>query len=133
MEYTFNAPAPMQRFLATTGGSGLDHENACEHGHPALSLHLVSDPAETGEAGAEEHLQVLLSQCFAPHLFGSVIAFVQANRGPDAADAFVSEMFDAYEKATKAILDIQAQGRACCEAAFRTGGREHTCKNGAQQ
>lgn len=130
MEYTFkpNVPGPIDRFLATTGGAGLDYDSFCEDGHPVLKLHLVSDLAGTGDTPADKHLQVLVAQCLAPHLFGSAIAFVRASRGSDAADAFVSAMFDAYEQATKTILDIQAQGRACCEAAFRTGGREHTCR-----
>lgn len=125
MKYTFDTPEPAQQFLATRGGAGLHHEDHCTHGHPALSLHLISEPKDPRDA--PEHLQVLMAQCFAPQLFGSALAFVRAGRGPDAADTFVSEMFTAYEEATKAVLAIQAEGRACCEAAFNTRGREHTC------
>lgn len=132
MEYVFDTPGHMPQFLVTHGSAGLEQTIPCAHDHAALSLHLISDPAATGSTGEEQHLQVLVPQCFAPHLFGSALAFVQASRGTDAADEFVKQLLDTYEQASETIRKAQEQGRACCEAAFRTGGREHTCRQEPQ-
>jgi hypothetical protein len=128
MNYEFEPHAPAHRFVATRAGAGLDPDIRCEHGHPAVSLYLMTDastpPRPPLLAG---DLQVLMPSCMAPQLFGAVLAFIRAERGTDAAEEFMQQMHAASDRAARSIADSVAQHRACCEAGSRTGGREHTC------
>lgn len=110
---------PARLFHVTNAGAGVDPDHRCGHGSPSVVLHLFSD-----HDGTPEDLGVLLPACAAPGLFGAAIAAVAASGGPAAAQGFISKMFSAYEEAGRAIAE---RVRACCEAGFRTAGREHTC------
>ncbi|MFF3928611.1 hypothetical protein [Streptomyces hirsutus] len=118
---------PSRLFAVTRSGAGLSFEHPCTHGAPALSLHLFSEQGET-----TEDIGVLLPTCVAPDLFGAALAFVKAGLGADAADQFVTDMLAACDEATERIDARRAEHKAvhdaCCEAGFRTGGSEHTCR-----
>ncbi len=117
---------PSRRFYATGGGAGLSSDHPCRHGNPAISLHLTSN-----RDGSAEDIGILLPSCMAPQLFGAALAFIQVYSGSDAADEFVTSMLAFRDRALPAVAEnraeLRAQGRGCCEAGFRTGGREHTC------
>jgi hypothetical protein len=110
---------PARYFHATTGGAGVDPEHRCGHGTPSIVLHLIS-----GHGDSAEELGVLLPACLAPDIFGAVMATLAAAGGPAAAEEFIQKMFAAYEQA---VHTIAARTSACCEAGYRTAGREHTC------
>ncbi|MEU3346394.1 hypothetical protein ABZ723_15690 [Streptomyces sp. NPDC006700] len=131
MEFAFppHRRTPTRRFAAAAGGAALEHNTLCGCGDPVISLHLIGDSSGLGLPRADE-LDVLLPQCIAPELFGAVLAFIRVHEGAAVADAFVKTMLDASEEASKVIAAARAQGRGCCDAAYRTGGREHTCRKG---
>lgn len=118
---------PSRRFYVTGGGAGLSSDYPCSHGNPAVSLHLTSDLD-----GTTEDIGILLPSCMAPQLFGAALAFIQVYSGSDAADEFVTSMLAFRDQALPTVAEhrttLRAQGRGCCEAGFRTGGREHTCR-----
>ncbi|MFD5468871.1 hypothetical protein [Streptomyces sp. NPDC127105] len=131
MEYAFppHRRTPTRRFAAATAGAALEHNMLCGCGDPFVSLYLIGDSAGRGFPRADE-LEVLLPQCIAPELFGVALAFIRVHEGADIADAFVKSMLDSCEEASQVIAAARAQGRGCCEAAYKTGGREHTCRKG---
>lgn len=120
--------------LAVRAGAGVDPRHHCEHDDPVLALVLVAGgtcpchpDALTGE------LQALVPVCAATDMIGAALASLRAEQGSAAADAFVKRMFEAYEEATRNLLRLKTQGRTCCEAGYRTGGREHTCGSQGDQ
>ncbi|NUS86001.1 MAG: hypothetical protein HOY75_25580 [Streptomyces sp.] len=119
----FKATKPSRIFYATHGGAGVDRDHPCAHDTPAIQFHLMDDSPQR----PHDDIGVLIPQCLAPHLFGAALAFVRATSGSDAADEFVAAMFAAYEQAAHTLDDLHDNKRTCCEAGFRTHGREHTC------
>lgn len=112
---------PARYFHATAGGAGVDKEHRCSHGTPSVLLHLIN-------GDSAEELGVLLPACLAPEIFGAVMATLAVAGGPEAAEGFVQKMFAAYEQA---VHTLAARTSACCEAGYRTAGREHTCGSGS--
>jgi hypothetical protein len=117
---------PSRIFHATGGGAGLDFDHFCSHGSPAISFHLLSE-----HGGGSDDIGILLPSCAAPALFGAALACIKAHSGSAAADEFVREMFSACDEAVTQIETRVAEHKealhACCEAGYRTQGREHTC------
>ncbi|REE62158.1 hypothetical protein BX257_4771 [Streptomyces sp. 3212.3] len=117
-------------FLATRCGMGLAPELTCEHGEAGLAMHLfgawVKDANQTPSA-----ITVLIPRCMAAHLIGALHAFIAHHEGMDATVALGEQTHQAFDVALQQLRDLDAHGRGCCEAAFRTGGREHTCRNTA--
>lgn len=118
---------PSRLFVATNGGAGLNFDHPCAHGIPAVSLHLFSH-----HHGTSEDIGILLPSCVAPSLFGAAIAYVQAACGSETAEQFIADLLTAKEQALEVLAARRAKWdavqAACCEAGFRTQGREHTCQ-----
>lgn len=55
------------------------------------------------------------------------MATVRFHEGDAAAQALADDITASTEKATAMLQDLNDQRRDCCEAGFRTLGREHTC------
>ncbi|WP_392967254.1 hypothetical protein [Streptomyces sp. LN245] len=125
-------PEPARSFRVETASASLSPEPVCSHGGGSVMLRLFGTLDDDAEA-----LTVLLPPCQTPRLFGAVLALVEANGGPDGADAFVRVMFDARDHAAADITarraaKASALESACCEAGFHTGGSEHTCRSDSQ-
>lgn len=122
-------------FLAANCGAGLAPELPCLHGDPSFALRLFGTWHPTAsQAGTE--LDVLLPRCVAAQLVGALTAFITHHEGHDAGEAFTDQAEEAFYTILDKLRDIAEQGCDCCEAAFRTGGREHTCRTepeGAEQ
>ncbi|MFF9285440.1 hypothetical protein [Streptomyces griseosporeus] len=120
---------PSRLFIATGGGAGLNPDFPCGHGTAALSLHLLSQHGEVSE-----DIGIILPRCAAAGLIGGALAYIAAAEGAAAADAFLADVDAAYEKATREVkaymADQEAAQAACCEAGYRSQGREHTCQPG---
>lgn len=133
MEYDFQPVTTA--FEASNAGVSLVSERKCEHGHPAFGLTF---PGRWVGQQADEQpvapVSVIIARCTATHIVGSLTAFIAAAEGLEASLAFMDEARAAFNELGPAIRDLHSQGRLCCEAAFRTGGREHTCnRNEAQK
>jgi hypothetical protein len=131
MELRLNNPDPSKSFHAKRAGAGLCRVHRCSHGSPSISLHFFN-----AQDGKEVDLGVLLPACVAPQLFGAVIALIEASGGPEVSDSFVKRMFAAAEETSRTVAarltEREEARKHCCEASYRTGGREHTCKHDAQ-
>lgn len=122
-------------YLADNAGVTLVPQQRCQDGHPAFGLTFPGRwiGQNTGP-DLPEPLTVLVSRGTATHMAAAFVAFLIATEGPEAAEAFADEARTTCRALAPAIRELQAQGRDCCQAAYRTGGREHTCnQNGAQQ
>lgn len=117
---------PSRYFRATGGGAGLNDDHRCGHGQPSISLHLLSQ-----HDGVSEDIGILLPVCVAPTLVGAALAYIHEALGSEMADEFVTALLAARDKAIPQIAAAAAAYRAadeaCCEAGYRTQGREHTC------
>jgi hypothetical protein len=125
-------PEPARTFHVETAGAGLSPETLCSHGGGSLLFRLFGTLD-----GKDEALAVHFSPCIAPALFGAVLAFVETNGGSDTADKFLRIMLEARDQVSADILAQRDERAAvlesaCCEAGFRTGGTEHTCRSGSQ-
>jgi hypothetical protein len=120
-------PSHERAFLATQGGVGLSDEHKCAHGQPGIVFHLFNQDDQAGP------LTVVVPSCIAPALFGTALAQVKADSGPEAAKEFLDVLLDACDTATAKIAIFTAErehiARSCCEAGYRTGGIDHlqTC------
>lgn len=113
-------------FRANNCGASLATEQPCGHGNPVFALHFLGawDPAarQTGSA-----VDVLLPRCVSAQLVGAFTAWITHHDGDQAAEAFMDQARASFHTVLGKLRDLEAQGRDCCEPAFRTGGREHTC------
>ncbi|MDT7847243.1 hypothetical protein [Streptomyces justiciae] len=118
---------PSRVFVATGGGAGLNPNFPCGHGASAISLHLLSTIG-----GTTEDIGIILPRCAAAHLLGAALAYIKASDGQAAVDEFLAYMNKACDEASAELAghaaDHQAAKAACCEAGYRTQGREHTCR-----
>lgn len=119
---------PEDSFHATKAGAGIAVRQRCSHGSPLLALQFIDS-----RGVSEETLSVLLPACVGPQLFGAVIGLIEASGGTEAAKSFVTQMLAAADETVSTVAAREAEqaeaAKHCCEAAFRTGGREHTCRN----
>ncbi|MGW2170370.1 hypothetical protein ACWC1C_07540 [Streptomyces sp. NPDC001705] len=117
---------PSRIFHVTGGGAGLDPTHRCDHDSPAVSFHLFSE-----HHGRTEDIRIVMPMCGAPGFFGAAVAFIDEELGIDEGDKFMAAIQKAREQATRHIDRAKAAQRAakdaCCEAGYRTQGREHTC------
>lgn len=120
-------------YKANNAGVSLLDTARCDHDHPAFTITFLGQwVGKTATADLPDPLTVILARCSASHAVGTFLAFLTVTEGPDAADAFMDEVRTAAEELTPLIRHLETPGLGCCEAAYRTGGREHTCKEGAQ-
>ncbi|WP_073946490.1 hypothetical protein [Streptomyces kebangsaanensis] len=125
MDIRFTEPSRV--FRTTNGGAGLSFEHPCNHGSPALSFHLFSE-----HDGITEDIAILLPACAAPHLFGAALAYLEAAQGSGVGQQFIEDMLAARDRSAQLLAakraEYEAASAACCEAGYRTQGREHTCR-----
>lgn len=131
MHFTFDPVTTA--YQADNAGVSLVDASRCEHGDPAFAITfpgrwLGKTPAE----GLPDPLTVIVARCTASHAVGAFLAFLLGTEGPEAADAFMDEVRATAEELTPAIHHMHTTGQGCCEASYRTQGREHTCKNGTR-
>ncbi|MFJ2717457.1 hypothetical protein [Streptomyces sp. NPDC087437] len=123
----FRITEPSRIFRATAGGAGLSFEHRCSEGGPSLSFHLFSE-----HDGTTEDVAVLLPACVAPHLFGAALAHLEAALGSEAGEQFVQALLATRDQSAQMLAadraEREAAAAACCEAGYRTQGREHTCR-----
>jgi len=114
-------------FLATNCGVSIADELPCSHGDPAFALHFLGalDP-RARQTGTE--VDAMLPRCVAAQLVGALSAFITHHDGDQAAEDFMDQARASFHTILGKLRDLQTQGRDCCEAAFRTDGREHTCR-----
>lgn len=98
---------------------------------------LLSDPPrplarQGSDSRPARPLTVVLARCSASYAVGAFLAYLLVTEGTEAIDAFMDEARAAAEEVTPVLRHLHVTGQGCCEAAYRTQGREHTCKNGAQ-
>jgi hypothetical protein len=121
-------------FQADNVGVTLATQSRCEHGHLAFGLNFPGRWIGQNTSGLITPLPVILARCTASHMIGAINAFIAATEGPEAATAFNHEAIAAFDELAPVIHQLHAQGRDCCQAAYLTGGREHTCaQNGTQK
>lgn len=131
---TFASEPVTTAYQAANAGVSLLDTARCEHDHPAFTIAFIGRwVSKTTTADLPDPLNVVLARCSASHVVGAFLAFLAATEGTDAADAFMDEIRTTAEELTPLIRHLETPGQGCCEAACRTGGREHTCKGGAQQ
>lgn len=120
-------------FEANNAGVTLVHASTCEHGHPAFGITFPGRwiGQNTGPQLIAP-VAVLLSRCTATHMVGAFAAYTAAIDGPHAGQAFMDDARTAFREMYPTIRELHTDGRICCEAAYRTGGREHTCHTQAQ-
>ncbi|MCM8548946.1 hypothetical protein [Streptomyces sp. STCH 565 A] len=118
---------PSRIFHVTGGGAGIDPTHPCDHGTPAMSFHLFSEQGDQSE-----DIGIVLPMCSAPALFGAAVAFIDEVMGSEEGDRFMAAVESAREQAGQRIADgkvsLHAAENACCEAGYRSQGREHTCR-----
>ncbi|MFE7236126.1 hypothetical protein ACFVAF_37040 [Streptomyces sp. NPDC057596] len=118
---------PSRIFRATSGGAGLNAEYRCSDGSPSLSFHLFSE-----HDGTTEDIAVLLPACVAPRLVGAALAYLEAAQGTEAGEQFVQALLATRDRSAQLLAaeraEHEAASAACCEAGYRTQGREHTCR-----
>lgn len=114
-------------FLANTCGVSIAAELTCSHGDPAFALHFLGawDPTALRQTGTE--LDATLPRCVAAQLVGALGAFITHHDGDQAAEDFMDQARASFHTVLGQLRDLKTQGRDCCEAAFRSDGREHTC------
>ncbi|OQQ16099.1 hypothetical protein B0675_02090 [Streptomyces sp. M41(2017)] len=119
---------PESPFRATRAGAGIGTGELCSHGAPLLALQFFNNENEK-----EDSTAVVLPACVAPQLFGAAIGLIGASGGVEAAESFVREMLTAANKTVSTVAAREAEqaeaATHCCEASYRTGGREHTCRS----
>ncbi|MFI1030758.1 hypothetical protein [Streptomyces sp. NPDC020951] len=127
MHFTFDAVATA--YQSDNAGVSLVDARRCEHDHPAFAVTFPGRwIGETHAAGLPDPLTVITARCTATHMVGAFIAFLLGTEGTEAADAFMQEVHQVAHELTPVVHHIHTTGQGCCEAAFRTRGREHTCR-----
>ncbi|MFJ5059043.1 hypothetical protein ACIP96_06440 [Streptomyces nigra] len=115
-------------FQADNVGVALAPSSVCEHGNPAFALTFPG--RWIGQAAGNQPpgpITVIVARCTATHMTGAFTAFLHAIEGGAAAAAFIDQAHDAHRDMADAMRQLHAQGRICCQAAYLTSGREHTC------
>lgn len=114
-------------FHALNIGTGLAPEARCQHGEAAFTLHLIGYHCQP-QGKADATLDVLAPRCVTAQMVGALAAFITHHEGPDASTQFMDDAREAFRTTLQQLRNLHAQGRDCCEAAFRTSGLEHTCR-----
>lgn len=132
MDFTFGAVTAA--YQADNAGVSLVDASRCEHGHPAFAITFPGRwIGQTPAAGLPDPVTVIVARCTASHAVGAFIAFLLGTEGPDAAEAFMQEVRQVTREMTPFVHHIHTTGQGCCEAAYRTQGREHTCRRTAPE
>lgn len=126
MNERFEYTGPVDPFYVHGIGVHLAEKVPCEHGHPVAVLYLAGHLRST--PGALDRFDTVIPRCILIEALGSLHAAISRTEGTDALQAFQDDVA-AHTAAAAAHWDrLQLQHRDCCEAGFRTHGREHTCR-----
>lgn len=121
-------------FVVCQSGTRLTPAVECGHQDPGFFVVLFGQPMSQAKAQGHQRIDTAMGRCALADLFGSIQAQILHREGEDALKAFQAAVTHHTDASLAALKDIHAQQRDCCEAAFRTGGREHTCgRNEATQ
>lgn len=115
-------------FVIHQSGTRLTDIVECEHHETGFVVVLFG---QSRSAPGPQRIDTAIGRCNLADLFGSIQAQILHHEGEAALKAFQESVAHHTHASHTALKDIRAQHRDCCEAAFRTGGREHTCQNEA--
>lgn len=110
--------------LANNAGLSLDPKARCTHGEAAVGIRFFVQGAGPGQ---QRHVDVVVPRCAMADLIGTLTALVHLHEGDAAAEKLAQDIATSTQKATDMLGPLHAAGRDCCQAGFRTNGREHTC------
>lgn len=133
--YGFQTPESL--YIADTASVGLHHGIRCPvENDPGFSVLVTGtwrhiDGSEP--AGLPPRFGLLLDRCEMAQLIGFATAQVAAADGPEASAAFMHAARAVFTDVFPGLQELVRAGRACCEAAFHTGGREHICGRKGQR
>lgn len=113
-------------YVVGNTGSRIDSGSHCEqHGEAgifiALFAYLYSQPDE------QQRVDTVMPRCVLAQLLGSVQAHILHHEGQAAAQSFLDQVGAHAADSLTGLQQMHTQARDCCEAGFRTHGREHTC------
>lgn len=132
MTERFEIIRPRNLFIVGNTGVQIARDASCEHGQHAIAVSLFG--RHLSQDGHTKRLDTVLPRCVIAELFGTIQAQISHDEGDGALQAFLGDVAQQAERSRVAMERLHNQGRDCCEAAFRTGGREHTCgRNETQQ
>ena len=112
-------------YVVGNTGARVDTDAYCAHGQAAVFLALFAH--RRSEPHQQERLDTFVPRCVLAELIGAVHAQITHEEGTEAAQAFTHEIEQNSQASLAALQEMHAQRRDCCEAGFRTAGREHTC------
>lgn len=125
-------PAPASGILlATQAGIGIAPIRCQDHDELAVSVDLEGTRVTRTGPGTQDQVGLVVPRCVLASSIGSLLAQIDHYEGANAARAFLDAVHAAQARAQPQMADLARAGRDCCDAGFRTGGREHTCRTTA--
>ncbi|KPC86271.1 hypothetical protein ADL35_12370 [Streptomyces sp. NRRL WC-3753] len=112
-------------FLVGHTGVQLEPEAFCSHGTTAAALFLFGEHQRTPDV--QERMDTLVPRCVLAELIGTLQTQIRRTDGDAALQAFLEDVAVAAARSEASLEQLHAERRDCCEAGFRTQGREHTC------
>lgn len=132
MPQGFEFIRPRNPFIVCNTGVQVAEEARCEHGQPAVLVSLIGQRVKQ-TSGPHERLDTVLPRCVIAELLGTLHAQIRRTEGEAALQEFLDDIAEHTAAADTAMNLLHAQARDCCEAGFRTHGREHTCRRNNTQ
>lgn len=130
----FEIIRPHNPFIVCNTGVQIADEARCEHGQSAVMVSLLGNYHSKPRTHGHERLDTVLPRCVIAELLGTLQTQILRSEGDAALQEFLGDIAEHAAAADTAMQLLHDQGRDCCEAGFRTHGREHTCgRNEAQQ
>lgn len=126
MSKQFQYVKPDKPFIVNNTGLQQIPDAFCEHGQVAIGL-LMFGYRYKASIREEERFDAIVPRCVLAETIGTLTALIRTQEGEDALEAFMNEVAAAADRSAQEFANLRTQGRDCCEAGFRTHGREHTC------
>ncbi|MEU3600900.1 hypothetical protein ABZ714_19575 [Streptomyces sp. NPDC006798] len=125
-------PTPATALLATQAGVGIASVLKCQHQQASVDLHFIGTRLNgarpgTGSGRARAEAAIVVPRCVLADTFGALLAQLEHYEGPAAVEEFLGAVYAAQDRIEPQMTALAEQRRDCCDAGFRTGGREHTC------
>lgn len=121
----FEIVRPHNPFIVCNTGVQIADEARCEHGQAAILVCLIGEYLTKGSP--HDRLDTVLPRCVIAELLGTLQTQIRRGEGDAALQEFLDDVAEHAAAADTAMQLLHAQARDCCEAGFRTHGREHTC------
>ncbi|WP_411090814.1 hypothetical protein [Streptomyces sp. 049-1] len=112
-------------FVVGNTGVRIDPEAYCEHGATAAAVFLFGARQRTPES--TQRIDTIVPRCVMAELIGTLQAQIRRTDGEAALSQFLDDVDTFAAEADTALEQLHTERRDCCEAGFRTHGREHTC------